>query len=98
MFFFLLDYLHFSKLLKLHQTEGRISSNLLKRKQSRKTSIVCRWLYTQLDCDPLGATNASKHSINQSEDRILQINNQKMIRSAKWTAALIGLSQHRNNT
>jgi len=31
--------------LKLHQTEGRISSNLLKRKQSsRKTSIVCRWL------------------------------------------------------
>jgi len=29
----------------LHQTEGRISSNLLKRKQSsRKTSIVCRWL------------------------------------------------------
>jgi len=38
--------LRFSKLLKLHQTEGRISSNLLKRKQSSgKTSIVCRWLY-----------------------------------------------------
>jgi len=35
----------FSKLLKLHQTEDKISSNLLKRKQSsRKTSIVCRWL------------------------------------------------------
>jgi len=31
--------------LKLHQTEGRISSNLLKRKQfSRKTSFVCRRL------------------------------------------------------
>jgi len=45
MLVFLLDCLHFSKLLKLHQTEGRISSNLLKRKQSsRKTSIVCRWL------------------------------------------------------
>jgi len=29
----------------LNQTEGRISSNLLNRKQSsRKTSIVCRWL------------------------------------------------------
>jgi len=43
---FLLDCLRFSKLLKLHQTEGRISSNLIKRKQSsRKTSIVCRWLY-----------------------------------------------------
>jgi len=43
---FLLDCLRFNKLLKLHQTEGRISSNLLKRKQSsRKTSIVCRWLY-----------------------------------------------------
>jgi len=24
-------------------------------------------------CGPLGATNASKHSIDQSEDRILQI-------------------------
>jgi len=33
--------LAFSKLLKLHQTEGRISSNLLKRKQSsRKTSAA----------------------------------------------------------
>jgi len=42
--FFLLDRLCFSKLLKLHQTEG-ISSNLLKRKQySRKISIVCRRL------------------------------------------------------
>jgi len=29
----------------LHKTEGRISSNLLKRKQSsRKTSIVYGWL------------------------------------------------------
>jgi len=38
--------MRFSKLLKLHQTEDRISSNLLKRKQSsKKTSIVCRWLY-----------------------------------------------------
>jgi len=37
--------LAFSKLLKLHQTEGKISNNLLKRKQSsRKASIVCRWL------------------------------------------------------
>jgi len=31
---------------------------------------------------PLGATNASKHSIDQSEDRILQIN-QKMLRSIR---------------
>jgi len=46
MLVFLLDCLRFSKLLKLHQIEGRISSNLLKvRKQSsRKTSIMCRWL------------------------------------------------------
>jgi len=45
MLVFLLDCLRFSKLLKFHQTEGRISSNLLKRKQSsRKTSIVCHWL------------------------------------------------------
>jgi len=44
MLVFLLDCLRCSKLLKLHQTEGRISSNLLKRKQSsKKTSIVCRW-------------------------------------------------------
>jgi len=28
-------------------------------------------------CDLLGATNASKHSIDQSEDRILQINQSK---------------------
>jgi len=35
-------YLHFSKLLKLYHTECRISSNLLKHKQSsRKTSTVC---------------------------------------------------------
>jgi len=46
MLVFLLDCLRFSKLLKLHQIEDRISSNLLKRKQSsRKTNIVCRWLY-----------------------------------------------------
>jgi len=32
MLVFLLDRLCFNKLLKLHQTEGRISSNLLKRK------------------------------------------------------------------
>jgi len=38
----------FNKLLKLYQTESRMSSNLLKRKQSsRKTSIVCRWLKTR---------------------------------------------------
>jgi len=49
MLVFLLDCLHFNKLLKLHQTEGRISSNLLKRKQSsRKTSIVCHWLKIEL--------------------------------------------------
>jgi len=35
----------------LHQTEDRISSNLLKRKQSsRKTSIMCRWLNIILCC------------------------------------------------
>jgi len=28
-------------------------------------------------CDPLDATNASKHSIDQSEDKILQINQSK---------------------
>jgi len=33
---FLLDCLRFSKLLKLHQIEGRISSNFLKRKQSSR--------------------------------------------------------------
>jgi len=43
MLVFLLDCLRFSKLLKLHQTEGRISNNLLKRKQSsRKTSSTWR--------------------------------------------------------
>jgi len=36
MFVFLLDCLRFSKLLKLHHTERRISNNLLKRKQSSK--------------------------------------------------------------
>jgi len=30
-----------------------------------------------IGCDPLGAMNASKHSIDQSEDRILQINQLK---------------------
>jgi len=31
----------------LHQTEGRISSNLLNRKQfSKKTNVVCRRLYS----------------------------------------------------
>jgi len=45
MLVFLLDYLRFSKLLKLYHTERRILSNLLKCKQSsRKTSIVCRKL------------------------------------------------------
>jgi len=38
MLVFLLDRLHVGKLLKFYQTEGRISSNLLKR--SKKTSIV----------------------------------------------------------
>jgi len=28
-------------------------------------------------CGPLRATNASKHSIDQSEDRLLQINQSK---------------------
>jgi len=41
MLVFLLDCLHFSKLLKLHQTEGKISSNLLNRQQfSKKTRII----------------------------------------------------------
>jgi len=45
MLVFLLDRLRFNKLLKLYQTESRISSNLLKRKQlSWKTSIVYRRL------------------------------------------------------
>jgi len=35
-------------------------------------------------CGLFDATNASKHSINQSEDRILQIN-QKMLRSIRST-------------
>jgi len=39
MLVFLLDRLRFSKLLKLHQTEGRISSNLLKRKQENKHRV-----------------------------------------------------------
>jgi len=34
MLVFLLDCLRFSKLLKLHRIEDRISSNLLKREQS----------------------------------------------------------------
>jgi len=47
MLVFLLDCLCFCKLLKLHQTEDKISSNLLKRKQSsRKTSIMCRRIKT----------------------------------------------------
>jgi len=36
---FLLDCLRSSKLLKLNQTEGRISSNLLKRKQENKHRV-----------------------------------------------------------
>jgi len=47
-------------------------------------------------CSSFEATNASKHSIDQSEDRILPIKNkltnQKMlrsIRSAKWTANML---------
>jgi len=45
MLVFLLDCLHFNKLLKLYHTECRISSNLLKCKQSsKKTSIMCRKL------------------------------------------------------
>jgi len=31
----------------------------------------------RLGCGPFDATNASKHSIDQSEDRILQINQLK---------------------
>jgi len=34
-------------------------------------------LCTSLGCGPLDATNASKHSIDQSKDRILQINQSK---------------------
>jgi len=33
--------------------------------------------YQSENCGPLGATNALKHSIDQSEDRILQINQSK---------------------
>jgi len=40
--------LRFNKLLKLQQTECKISSNLLKRKQSSRKTIVCRWLYCLL--------------------------------------------------
>jgi len=48
MLVFLLDRLRFGKLLKLYKTKDRISSNLLKRKQSnRKTSIMCRRLKRQ---------------------------------------------------
>jgi len=39
--------------------------------------IVCnidKIVNFSLTCSPLDATNASKHSIDQSEDRILQIN------------------------
>lgn len=42
MLFFLLNYFRYSKLLELDHAEHRISSNLLKGKQSsRKTCIVC---------------------------------------------------------
>jgi len=34
-------------------------------------------LYNNIGCGPLDATNASKHSIDQSEERILQINQSK---------------------
>jgi len=64
MLVFLLNYLCFSKLLKLHQIEGRISSNLLKRKQfSRKTSIVCRLaLISALRLDYIFLVNASSNA------------------------------------
>jgi len=38
---FLLDCLRFSKLLKLHQTEDRISSNLLKRNNPAGKQVSC---------------------------------------------------------
>jgi len=41
MLVFLLDCLRFSKLLKLHQTEGRISSNLLKRSNPAGKQASC---------------------------------------------------------
>jgi len=34
---------------------------------------------TSLGCGPLDAMNASKHSIDQSKDRILQINQSKNV-------------------
>jgi len=37
-----------SKLLKLHQTEGRISSLLKRNQSSRKSSIECRRLKFQI--------------------------------------------------
>jgi len=46
MLVFLLDCLRFSKLLEILPSVWCNFSNLLKRKQSsKKTSIVCRWLY-----------------------------------------------------
>jgi len=34
---------------------------------------------TDIGCGPLDATNTSKHSIDQSKDRILQINQSKNV-------------------
>jgi len=41
------------------------------------TQIDTNIILSFLGCGPLDATNASKHSIDQSEDRILQINQSK---------------------
>jgi len=45
------------------------------RKEKELTNRINQ--VTELDCGPLDATNASKYLIDQSEDRILQINQSK---------------------
>jgi len=48
---------------------------------SIKWNAIQNWIADRSDegrgCGPLGATNASKHLIEQLEDRILQINQSK---------------------
>jgi len=84
MLVFLLDCLRFSKLLKLHQTEGRISNNLLKRKQSsRKTSIVCRWL-------SLFRVNDSGSGPGQTRDHSGRYNSSSWGKSSSLLSILLG--------
>jgi len=46
---FLLDYLRFYKLLKLHKTEGRISNNLLKRNPTEnQASCATGFIYSKM--------------------------------------------------